>query len=487
VAWSGALYRYDEVEFKMRSHYTRRYGASIFDPEITNQDWPLSYHDLEPYYDRFEKLVGASGQAGNIGGVLQKGGSPFEATRRNPYPNPPMKVPYAPALFGEAAAKLGYHPYIQPSALSTRPYINPEGLNMNACVYCGFCSDFGCEHFAKASPQVCILPAALKQPTFELRTHAHVLRVELSSDRKTARGVSYVDAAGEELFQPADAVFMCAFAINNTRLLLLSGIGAAYDPATGEGTVGRNYTHQTTGSVNLFFDEKTRLNPFMGAGAVAVTMDDFNSDNFDHGPHGFVGGGYIQIQVTGAAPISFHPTPKGSPAWGSAWKKNAATCYNRAMPIQITAASSAYRGGCLSLDPTYKDGWGQPLLRITYDYPENDVRLSAFLTEKAETIGKRMRGVIMTEPGAAKRPYSTASYQTSHLTGGAAIGMDRADSVVNRWGQSRDVPNVFVAGSTVFPQNSGWNPTNTVGAMAYWVSDAVRTRYLRQPGRLIPS
>ena len=97
--WSGALYRYDEVEFKMRSHYTRRYGASIFDPEIINQDWPLSYHDLEPYYDRFEKLVGASGQAGNIGGVPQKGGSPFEATRQNPYPNPPMKMPYAPALW----------------------------------------------------------------------------------------------------------------------------------------------------------------------------------------------------------------------------------------------------------------------------------------------------------------------------------------------------------------------------------------------------
>ncbi|WP_420225490.1 GMC family oxidoreductase [Pigmentiphaga litoralis] len=483
--WSGAYYRFDETEFKFRSHYTQKYGAKILSPDITPQDWPLTYDELEPYYDRFDYLIGASGYAGNLNKKLQPNGNPFDPWRSRQYPNPPLKVPYASALFGEAAAKMGYHPYVQPSALASRPYKNSEGLNMNACVYCGFCSNYGCEHFAKASPQVCVLPAAMKLSNFELRANAHVLRVELTPDKKKARGVTYVDASGEECFQPAEMVFLCAFGIHNVRLLLLSGIGRPYDPATREGAVGRAYTHQTTSSVNLFFDEKVNINPFMGAGAAAVTMDDFNSDNFDHGPLGFVGGGYIQIQVVGGAPIGYRPVPKGTAGWGSEWKQAARRYYNHSMPITITGAAMSTPTGYLSLDPTYKDAWGLPLLRITYDFPDNDIRMSAFLTDKAFEIGKAIRGVTLAEANPRVRPYGATTYQSTHLTGGAPIGSDPATSVVNRYGQCWDVPNVFVTGAALFPQNSGYNPTGTVGAMAYWTVDAVKQQYLRQPGPLV--
>ncbi|MCA7082822.1 GMC family oxidoreductase [Cupriavidus cauae] len=483
--WSGAYYRFDPTDFKLRSHYERRYGKGIFAADLTAQDWPLSYDELEPYYDRFDYLIGASGYAGNLKGKVQPGGNPFEPWRSRPYPNPPMKVAHASALFGEAAAKLGYHPYIQPSALSTRPYVNTEGLPMSACVYCGFCSNFGCEHFAKASPQVCILPAAMKLDTFALRTGAQVLRVELDKDRKLARGVTYVDGSGQEFFQPADMVFLCAFSVHNVRLLLLSGIGKPYDPATGQGVVGRNYTHQTTSGVNLFFDERTHINPFMGAGAAAVTIDDFSADNFDHGPLGFVGGGYIQIQVVSGAPIGYHPTPKGTPAWGSEWKKAVRRYYNHSASITITGSAMPTRGGYLSLDPTYRDAWGQPLLRITYDLPDNDIKLSAFLTAKGDQIGKAMRGVVATEPGPRQRPFTATSYQSTHLNGGAAMGSDPSNSVVNRFGQCWDVPNVFVTGACLFPQNSNYNPTGTVGATAYWIVDAVKRDYVKAPGKLI--
>ncbi|KAA6120761.1 GMC family oxidoreductase [Cupriavidus cauae] len=483
--WSGAYYRFDPTDFKLRSHYERRYGKGIFAADLTAQDWPLSYDELEPYYDRFDYLIGASGYAGNLKGKVQPGGNPFEPWRSRPYPNPPMKVAHASALFGEAAAKLGYHPYIQPSALSTRPYVNTEGLPMSACVYCGFCSNFGCEHFAKASPQVCILPAAMKLDTFALRTGAQVLRVELDKDRKLARGVTYVDGSGQEFFQPADMVFLCAFSVHNVRLLLLSGIGKPYDPATGQGVVGRNYTHQTTSGVNLFFDERTHINPFMGAGAAAVTIDDFSADNFDHGPLGFVGGGYIQIQVVSGAPIGYHPTPKGTPAWGSEWKKAVRRYYNHSASITITGSAMPTRGGYLSLDPAYRDAWGQPLLRITYDLPDNDIKLSAFLTAKGDQIGKAMRGVVATEPGPRKRPFTATSYQSTHLNGGAAMGSDPSNSVVNRFGQCWDVPNVFVTGACLFPQNSNYNPTGTVGATAYWIVDAVKRDYVKAPGKLI--
>ena len=104
------------------------------------------------------------------------------------------------------------------------------------------------------------------------------------------------------------------------RLLLLSGIGKPYDPATGEGVVGKNYAYQITSSVNVFFDDKI-LNPFVGAGALGIIINDFNGDNFDHSGLGFIGGGYVGVLQTGARPIETHPTPTGTPAWGADWKK----------------------------------------------------------------------------------------------------------------------------------------------------------------------
>src|SRR3546814_13749316 len=102
--------------------------------------------------------------------------------------------------------------------------------------------------------------------------------------------------------------------------MLLSGIGMPYDPATGDGAVGKNYTYQTMTGVTVFFDEDVNINPFMGAGALGMAIDDFNGDNFDHGPHGFIGGAYIACYTTGGRPIQSHPVPQGTPRWGRDWK-----------------------------------------------------------------------------------------------------------------------------------------------------------------------
>ena len=483
--WAGVCYRFNESEFRLRSHYTEKYGAGIMEG-LTSQDWPVSYNDLETFYERFEALAGISGNAGNVEGQPNApDANPFDAPRKKNYPNPPMKVPFAAALFGEAAAKMGYHPYIQPSALVTRPYTNSEGLHMSACSYCGFCARHGCEHFAKASPNICILPAALKQPSFELRTNAYVLRIELSPDKKRATGVTYVDEKGEEIFQPAEMVFSCTFAINNARMLLLSGIGTPFDPSTGEGQVGRNYTHQTTSSVQLFFREDFNLNTFMGSGASAVTIDDFNADNFDHAGRNFINGAYIQIQVNGAGPINFHPTLPETPKWGSAWKAGAKRYYNHCTQITITGSQQSHPGMWLSLDPTYKDAAGQPLLRITADIHDSDIRMSQFVTARGVEIGQQMRGVERAIGNPRTKPYTSTVYQSTHLTGGTIMGDSPANSVVNRFGQSWDVPNVFVLGSSVFPQNSAYNPTQTLGALSYFTAEAVKRDYLRSPGPMV--
>ena len=131
---------------------------------------------------------GVCGKAGNIKGQIQPGGNPFEAPRAREYPNPPMKETYFGALFRKGAERLGYHPYPQPSANMSRPYSNPEGLDLQQCVFCGFCERYACEHFAKASPQTVILPVLLKSPNYELRTNCEVLRINLDSDRQEGNG-----------------------------------------------------------------------------------------------------------------------------------------------------------------------------------------------------------------------------------------------------------------------------------------------------------
>src|SRR6202166_2062788 len=138
---------------------------------------------------------------------------------------PPLKQGYAQELFTKAATGLGLHPFPRPSANISAAYTNPYGCSMAPCTYCGFCERFGCANYSKASPQTCVLPALVREPTFEARTGSEVTRVNLSKAGKTAPGVTYVDLNGEEWEQPADIVLVCAYSLFNVRLLLLSGIG----------------------------------------------------------------------------------------------------------------------------------------------------------------------------------------------------------------------------------------------------------------------
>src|SRR6185437_5172967 len=121
-----------------------RYGKSAIPDDMTIQDWGVTYQELEPFYDRFEYLCGASGKAGNLNGQIQPGGNPFEAPRSREYPNPPMALSYPPTLFGEAAQRLGHKPFPHPSANMSRAYTNPLGVQLGPCTYCGFCEKFGC-------------------------------------------------------------------------------------------------------------------------------------------------------------------------------------------------------------------------------------------------------------------------------------------------------------------------------------------------------
>jgi gluconate 2-dehydrogenase alpha chain len=487
VHWNGQSFRAQVADFIYRTHHLQRYGEKFLEscgPELTIQDWGVTYQELEPYYDRFEYLCGVSGKAGNIKGQIQPGGNPFEAPRSREYPNPPLKETYFGAIFRKGAEDLGYHPYPQPSSNLSRPYTNPEGLQLQQCVFCGFCERYACEHFAKASPQTVILPALLNRSNYELRTNCEVLRINLDSTRKKATGVTYVDGAGTEYEQPAELVLITAFPLNNVRTLLLSGIGKPYNPKTGEGVVGRNYSYQTTGGPTVFMDESININPFMSSGACGTMIDDFSGDNFDHSNLVFIGGQYVGAIMTNGRPIEFHPTPPGTPSWGLEWKRAVARHYNHTILIQQHGTSQPSRLNYLDLDPTYKDAWGQPLLRMTFDFPDNDIRMSQYIADKVVAIGRAMGGKIVVR-GGTHRPYTTTVYQSTHNAGGVVMGSDPKTSVVNRYLQCWDVPNVFSLGASAFPQNITYNYSITIGALTYWVLDAIKNKYLKSPGPLV--
>ncbi|HET8612280.1 MAG TPA: GMC family oxidoreductase [Sphingomonas sp.] len=479
VHWNGQTWRYLETDFKIRSHNAARYGQAAV-KDLTVEDFPLGYQDLEPYYTMFEKVCGISGKAGNLKGAKQPGGNPFEGPRSEDYPTPPMPMTYAPAMFAEAAASMGYHPFPHPSANLSQPYVNPFGVQLNACTFCGFCEKFGCGNYSKSSPQTTLIPYVLLKPNFELRTECEVLKVERTPDGKRATGVTYIDSSGAEYFQPAHLVILTAYQLHNVHLMLLSGIGKPYDPATGEGVVGKNYCYQTMSSVEVFFEDKL-LNPFIGSGALASVIDDFNGDNFDHSGLGFIGGAYIAALVTGARPIEMTRVPEGVSKWGLEWKRAAARYFLRNFSISVHGSSYAQRGNYLDLDPTYRDQFGRPMLRMTFDFPENDLRMTDYVTDKAAEVARAM-GASSVHAKKRKGPFDIVPYQTTHNVGGTMMGTNPTNSVVNRYGQSWDVPNLFVTGAGLYPQNAGYNPTGTLAALAYYAADAIRNQYLKAPG-----
>jgi gluconate 2-dehydrogenase alpha chain len=474
-------------ELHLKSHVTERYGAHFIPDGMTLQDWGISYDELEPHFDRMEHVCGTSGKAGNIGGHKQEGGNIFEAPRSREFPLPPLTDPPTGVLFRKAAQACGYHPYPLPAANASRSYTNPYGCQLGPCNFCGFCSDYGCINYSKASPQTTILPVLRRMANFSLRTNAHVLRVNTDGSGKQATGVTYIDAQGMEVEQPAAMVVLAAFHLHNVRLMLSSKIGKPYDPDSGQGTVGRNFCYQLINSVNLFFDQNTYINQFMGAGGVGQAIEDFYGDNFDHAALGFIGGGVIWGRQTGNGPVRGIPLPKGSPGWGSGWKAAVKENFLHTGRIEAQMSNMAYRGCYLDLDPNYRDAYGVPLLRMTLNWQDNDLRMSEFFGIKLAQIGAAM-GAKSMSGRVLKRgdDWDTRPYQSTHINGGTAMGVDPKTSVVNKYLQSWDVPNLFVLGANVFAQGIGYNPTGLVGALAYWAAANIRQTYLRAPGPMVP-
>lgn len=484
--WSGCHWRISPIELRLRSHYEERYGKGFIPEHMTIQDWGVTYEELEPHFAFAERVFGTSGQAYKVNGQIVGDGNPFDADRSTPFPLPAMKNTYSAELYKKAAAECGYHPFRIPAANASQAYTNPYGCQMGACTFCGFCSGYACYNYSKASPNVNILPALERESRFELRAECDVIKVETDSTGKKATGVIYRTSKDEKIRQTADIVILASFAYNNPYLLLLSKIGQPYNPQTGEGTVGRNFVYQNESGVTLYFGQDKFTNPFIGAGGNGIAIDDFNADNFDHGPLGFVGGAPIWVNQAGSKPIGNATVPEGTPQWGGAWKKAVKDNFQHTITIHAHGTNMAFRDCYLSLDPTYSDPIGRPLLRVTFNWHDNDVKMIRYVTDKMADIGQAMNPESMKiETKQFGEEFDLRHYQTTHIAGGAIMGTDPKKSVVNRYLQHWEVSNLFVIGSSAFPQGMGYNPTGVVAALAYWSAKAIKEQYLKCPGPMV--
>ncbi|MFF2091639.1 GMC family oxidoreductase [Paenibacillus sp. NPDC058174] len=472
VHWNGQYHRFLPYDFEIYSKTVERYGKKKIPEGMIIQDWGITYDELDPYFTKFEAMAGISGEQETV---------EFIGKMSKPFPTPPMKKTPAMKLFEDATKSLGYKPYIIASANLSENYTNPDGISRGACQYCAFCERFGCEYGSKADPVVTVLPVAEKTGKLEVRTHANVTRV-LHKDGK-ATGVVYVNTpTGEEFEQPADLVILASYVFSNVRLLLMSKLGKPYDPKSGTGVVGRNYAYQIVGGSSTAFFEEKEFNTFMGAGALGNSIDEFNGDNFDHSSLDFLHGGNIRLTQTGNRPIATNPTPKGTPSWGKDFKQKSIHYANRTLSVGIQGANMPFRHHYLDLDPVYKDIYGDPLIRLTYDFEDQDKKLVSYIAEKTKAIAEAMKPSFV-ETGNQISKYSIVPYQSTHNTGGAVMGKDPSTSTVNNYLQMWDADNVFIVGASAFAHNSGYNPTATIGALAYRAVEGI-LKFLEKGGPL---
>jgi gluconate 2-dehydrogenase alpha chain len=521
IHWAAQSWRFNPTDFRYRSHHVEKYGEAKLPVNNRLQDWPITYDELEPYYDQVEYDIGIAGLAGNLHGQRVPGGDPFEGPRSRPYPLPPLVSSIPAQMFHEAATRLGYHPFPQPASILPEAYSGISTTPRAGCLYCGFCTRYGCEVDAKASVINTHMPHALATGRYEIRMHSKVTRINIGADG-LATGVTYIDLeTGEEHEQPADLVLVTAYTLSNVRLLLLSQSDAHPNGVGNDrGLVGKNYTYQLVQTPVTGVFEGRRFNRFMGNSCLRNVMNDFNSDNFDHSDLDFIGGAYFQAGGGEMQPVTStlnmpvvdmeangsegdedgngnqglrkRPAIAGEVGslagsgteWGQDWKENLRQNWDSVVEIGIHGESLAFEGNELDLDPVFTDQFGLPLLRITYDFRENDYNMYRFLAQRCREIMDEM-GPARSSFTPELTPYDLHSYQSTHNTGGAIMGDSPDSSVTNKYGQVWDTLNVFVTGAALYPQNPGYNPTETALALAYLTGEALVEDYLSDPNRLL--
>lgn len=437
LSYGAMAWRFDPKDFRMRSVYGAPEGSTL-------EDWPLTYDDLEPYYEKAEWEIGVSGD---------ESASPFAPPRKRPLPMPPLPPTREHQILQEGARKLGLHPFDIPMLRNSVPYNGRP-----ACMRCRWCVGFACEVNAKCGTQNTVIPRALATGNCVMRTESVVREIQVD-ERGRATGVSYYEEGGRLQEQPADVVVVSCCAIESARLLLNSrsklfpnGLGNNHD------WVGRNLQgHTYTGAVGLF-DRDTYDDVGPGAG---IAVRDYN-----HGNAGLRGGAMLANEFI-RLPIHFTAIrPPGVPRWGQAHKDFMRQFYRRSVMVQGPTQEMPVFDSRVQADPKVRDAWGIPVARLSGDRHPHTIEIGNAMAKKAEEW-LRASGAVQTW----LKPAGAGLSGGQHQAGTCRMGNDPRTSVVDRWCRIHDAPNAFVIDGSVHVTNGGFNPVLTIMAVAYYASN----------------
>jgi choline dehydrogenase-like flavoprotein len=403
-------------------------------------DWPISYEDLRPHYDRAEREFAVSGVAGD----------PM-------YPGqdellPPVDLTTAGRIVAGAHNRLGWHWWPGTNAIATVPRNGLEPCQQRtACMW-------GCIEKAKASTDRTHWPMLIKNGV-RLLPGARGVRIETDTSG-AARGVVYVDRqTGVERLAKASVVVIAANGIGTPRLLLSSKASGHEDGlANSSGLVGRRLMLHPTAAVVGLFDAP--LESYRGAwGQVAYTLQFYET----HKDRDFVRGSKWSLQPTGSPAQIARRWPWGdeNQLWGPSFHDEFAKRFGRSVSWGIICEDLPDEANHVALDADHSDDSGMPGVAIHYKTGENSRRMLKFMAERARES--------LVEAGAYRTVVAPQSRESGwHILGTARMGDDPRTSVVNRYGRAHDVPNLFIIDGSVWPTSSGVNPTATIAAFASW-------------------
>jgi len=223
----------------------------------------------------------------------------------------------------------------------------------------------------------------------------------------------------------------------------------------------------------------------MGAGGIGLRIADLEGDVLDQSNLPFIRGGIFQGHSVGYQPIAvFGSVPRSVKSrWGAEWKKASVEYYDRTGTVSFSGEQIPYKGNYIDLDPTYKDHAGDPLLRLTINWRENERKMVEYMTAKGVEIARAM-GAKEINPFPGYGDYDVTRYQSTHVQGGTIMAPSPERGVVNPYLQHWQVPNLFILGASTFPNTGSANPTPTILALTYRTADAIVDRYLKKPAPL---
>jgi gluconate 2-dehydrogenase alpha chain len=453
IHWGGASFRFREADFRMRSAIEERFGAAALPEGHTLVDWPISYRELEPFYDRVEWDLGCAGIAGNVNGEFISGGNPFDVPRKRDYPMPPLPRHASDATFVAACERLGLHPFPTPAAIATVPY-----KGRSACTNCGYCHGYPCHVNAKITTHE-LVEAAIARGNLEVRANARVFRIDRGRDGR-ASGVAYFASDGTVVEVKAPIVILAAYAFENARLLLANNINS-------NGQVGKNLMLHNYGWFTGLLPEQ--VNPFMGSLQSGSAIDDYTSELVPDNDEGVLWGSPINTWTGDMQPIEvIHGLPAHVPKWGAGFKDWLAENFGRLTRLYSQHSSIPSPAAYCDLDPSVKDRFGQPALRITHSWADHDQRAANYFFGIKRRIAAEM-GMTEWWEDSVNPNY----HVTVHDAGLHRMGEDPATSVTSITGEVHECGGLFACGGGQFPTLSAYNPTETIFALAYLTADSI--------------